>query len=104
MWSDQEKYLPINPPKNTEEFTALFGTALGIYHLTYSKNSEKKYQNLKSYVDDEKIKTVLGVYSRKYKREYINKLRKDFAYFLDSKYFKQYLNYFFFDVTTIFYG
>ena len=104
MWSDQEKYLPINPPKNTEEFTALFGTALGIYHLTYSKNSEKKYQNLKSYVDDEKIKTVLGVYSRKYKREYINKLRKDFAYFLDSKYFKQYLNYFFFDVTTIFMG
>ena len=104
---------------NTDQFQALFGTALSLYHLFYSEPSidylpkdkkeaaeeqQKKLKKLKKHICYEKIENVLGIESRKQHRQQIENIRKDYCTFLNTDYFKKHLNCFTEDLCYYFIG
>ena len=106
-------------PYNTDQFQALFGTALSLYHLFYSEPSinylpedkkeaaeeqQKKLKKLKKHICYEKIENVLGIESRKQHRQQIENIRKDYCTFLNTDYFKKHLNCFTEDLCYYFIG
>ena len=107
------------PAYETEQFQALFGTALSLYHLFYSEPSidylpedkkkaaeeqQETLKKLKNYICYEKIENVLGIESRKRHRQQIENIRKDYCTFLNTYYFKKHLNCFTEDLCYYFIG
>ena len=120
LWNeDIDNPIPYKPPLDTEQFQALFGTALSLYHLFYSDPSinylpedkkeaaeeqQKKLKKLKNHICYEKIENVLGIESRKQHRQQIENIRKDYCTFLNTDYFKKHLNCFTEDLCYYFIG
>ncbi|WP_311326257.1 toxin VasX [Capnocytophaga sputigena] len=96
------------PAYETEQFQALFGSALSLYHFLYGdppkqktpiKDDEKEArEEQQKYMDDlreetsrEKIEKVLGVEERKQQRQKIKNIREDFINYLWCDYFCKFL-------------